>query len=265
MESHHYGFTPSFISKLSHLCFLEPLDDMEEILKKIIKSEFGEGNYEKVDEALKNWSEAIRYYTASSADQYGAFRVGPSYPFNLRQNISIPADPKAMFGAGICNSLIPLAFNSWSGAPYGVRVIEEKKSLQKMLEYIEKGVSLIESTEEKNGKLDELLNLGKFIRNTVVTGINTKNMQYLRHKLFGLETKDGMEELIDTIEKLLLDEMENVKATIPLVEKDSRLGWEPSMEYVTDKEHLEWKIRQLKYVLDTEITDCRKSLDYIHT
>ena len=88
-------------------------------------------------------------------------------------------------------------------------------------------------------------------------------MQYLRHKLFGLETKEGMAELIDRIEKLLLDEIENARATIPLVEKDSRLGWEPSMEYVTDREHIEWKIRQVQFVLDVEIKDCRDSLELI--
>ncbi len=263
MESHHFGFTPSFISKLSNLCFLEPLEDMDEILAKIIKSEFGEENYEKVNEALENWSEAIRYYTASSAEQYGAFRVGPSYPFNLRQDIRIPADPKAMFGAGICRTLIPLNMISWSGAPYGVRVIEERKSLEKMLQYMEKGLEAMEKTTRSNDKLDELINLGKFIRNTVVTGINAKYMQYYRHKLFGLETKDEMTELIDKIEKLLLEEIENAKATIPLVEKDSRLGWEPSMEYVTDKAHLEWKIRQCRYVIDVELADCRKSVECI--
>ena len=263
MESHHFGFTPSFISKLSNLCFLEPLDDMEEILEKILKSEFGEENYALVNEAMVNWSEAIRCYPASNENQYGAFRVGPSYPFNLVRTISIPTDPKAMFGARICSSLVQMSVNLWAGAPYGVRVLGEKKSLQKMLEFMEKGVKLIEEAPEKNAKLDELLNLGKFIRNTVVTGINAKDMQYLRHKLFGLETKVDMPELIDKIEKLLLDEIENAKATIPLVEKDSRLGWEPSMEYVTDKEHLEWKIRQCQFVIDVEIKDCRDSLELI--
>ena len=38
------------------------------------------------------------------------------------------------------------------------------------------------------------------------------------------------------------NEIENAKNTIPLVERDSRLGFEPSMEYMCDKAHLEWKI-----------------------
>ncbi len=263
MESHHFGFTPSFISKLSNLCFLEPLEDMNLILEKILKSEFGEENYEKVNEALECWSEAIRYYTASSADQYGAFRVGPSYPFNLVRTIAIPADPKAMFGAGINSPQISMAWNSWAGAPYGLRVYEEKKSLQKMLDLLEKGVKLMEEAPGGNAKFDELLNLGRFIRNTTITGVNAKDMQALRNKLFSLTDKKEMVTTIDEIEALLLREIENAKSTIPLVEKDSRLGWEPSMEYVTDKNMLEWKIRQVQFVLDVEIKDCRDSLNFI--
>jgi len=42
---------------------------------------------------------------------------------------------------------------------------------------------------------------------------------------------------------------------------DSSLGWEPSMEYMTDKEHLLWKIRAEEYVLNSEIVKIRRSID----
>ena len=42
------------------------------------------------------------------------------------------------------------------------------------------------------------------------------------------------------------DEIGNALRTIPLVEADSRLGYEPSMEYMCDRAHLEWKIRHTK-------------------
>ena len=58
-----------------------------------------------------------------------------------------------------------------------------------------------------------------------------------------------MDELVDILE----EERRNVLETIPLAEADSCLGWEPSMEYCGDREHLEWKLekldRLLKYVL----------------
>ena len=48
--------------------------------------------------------------------------------------------------------------------------------------------------------------------------------------------------LLDKIEALAYKEIENAKAAIPYVEFDSRLGYEPSMEYMCDRSHLEWKI-----------------------
>ena len=53
------------------------------------------------------------------------------------------------------------------------------------------------------------------------------------------------------------------------LEVDSRLGWEPSMEYMCDKERLEWKMREVDYVINYEIKNYRRSLtlkesDYRH-
>ena len=57
---------------------------------------------------------------------------------------------------------------------------------------------------------------------------------------------------LNQIKELLYSERENVLDTIPLVEADSRLGWEPRMDYVCDRSHLEWKLRQLS-IAEAEI------------
>ena len=44
---------------------------------------------------------------------------------------------------------------------------------------------------------------------------------------------------------ILDDEEANVRETIPVVEYDSALGWEPTMFYICDRANLEWKLRQL--------------------
>ena len=136
MESHHYGFTPSFISRLSNLVFLEPLEPMEEILEKILRAEFEEENYQAVDKGLGLWSEAIRHFTPSNLDQYGAFRVGPSYPFNLTRFNKVPSDPEAMFGNGITDRAVIPGISPGT-IPPGLRMKDEIKSLEKMLEYME--------------------------------------------------------------------------------------------------------------------------------
>ena len=71
--------------------------------------------------------------------------------------------------------------------------------------------------------------------------------------------KQNAQTLIDDIENIILKERENVLDTIPIVELDSRLGWEPSMEYTTDTKGLEWKLRQLDYELTYKIPAYRKA------
>ena len=64
------------------------------------------------------------------------------------------------------------------------------------------------------------------------------------------------------MEEILLRERENVLDTIPVVKLDSKLGWEPSMEYTTDEKGLRWKLRQLDYELNVKIKAYRKANSY---
>jgi hypothetical protein len=65
--------------------------------------------------------------------------------------------------------------------------------------------------------------------------------------------------ILNKMASLIHAEIANAEATIPLVEEDSRLGWEPSMEYMTDRPHLEWKIALLRKIVDVEIPQLRKA------
>ncbi|MBR3943274.1 MAG: hypothetical protein IKJ55_07935, partial [Clostridia bacterium] len=67
--------------------------------------------------------------------------------------------------------------------------------------------------------------------------------------------------VVDQMEQMIIAEKANVEATIPLVQQDSRLGWEPRMEYSTDERHLRWKLKHCDFVLNLEIPNLRKSLE----
>jgi len=257
MESHHYGIYPSFISKLSKWCFNDPKRPMEEILDDVLISEYGKDVLPTVKQALELWSEAINYYTPTDNDQYCAFRLGPAYPFCFLVPYKSPDVPYAHFGNEIYNS----AYATWyphevtfhKGAPVPIRVAAEIRSLEKMLDLMEKGVKILENANVKNDKLLYLLNLGKYITNSVKTAINSKKWYKLISAFHSSETHDEVLNVLDKMEQLLSLEIENAKDTIPLVECDSRLGWEPSMEYMGDREHIEWKIKHANYVITTEI------------
>lgn len=264
MESHHFGFYPSFISKLGKHAFLEPREDLNTVLKKILISEFGAENYPQVDEALQYVSQAITHHVPSDSDQYGAFRVGPSFPFCLTKDIKIPSDPEAHFGSRI----VEIRYIHTGGTPssifrtmpMGARILQECASLEKMLACMEKGVELLYAAPRRNEKLDELTNLCHFIRNCVHTGLNAKRWHVLVCRSNATFTTEGLAQIYDEMDALLNEERKVVEDTIPLVEADSRLGWEPSMLYMTDRWHLEWKLRQLDYVQGHELASYRKCL-----
>ena len=45
--------------------------------------------------------------------------------------------------------------------------------------------------------------------------------------------------------ELLQEERQNAEDSIPLVEYDSSIGFEPSMHYVTDPKRILWKLSQV--------------------
>ncbi len=256
MESHHYGFWPSFIGRLSKEAFMINAD-MEKSMADTLAAEFGEENVKAADEALKCWSEAITHYVPCNDDQYGPFRCGPSYPMCLDRVINVYSDPKAHFGNCIIvpgyfdgNSGRNTFYKIWCTVP-NIRIKREEEEITLMKEYFDKGIAVLEGIE--NTETEFLLNMGKYISHCVQTTINMKKWAQLKMKLKAADTREEILRLADEMTALAYEEIENVRETIPLVEADSRLGWEPSMEYICDREHLEWKIRQVEFVINTEL------------
>ena len=101
-----------------------------------------------------------------------------------------------------------------------------------------------------------MINLAKFITNSARTTVNVKEWVKLKVKLSDAADKT---EIIKEMRVIGEREIKNAEATIPLVEFDSRLGYEPSMEYMCDKAHIVWKIDLLRKVLDVELTELENS------
>ena len=206
------------------------------------------------------------HYTASNEDQYGPWRVGPAYPFIFHPNITrtmankeiqFPTDPKAHFGWRIIKTFYQPYENEYQSAGF-LRYPAEIRSLKKMLVLWEQGLQEARhAANTENGK--RLVALGEFIRNSVITTINIKKWWRLNMALQTSETAEAALKILDQLKRLAQAEIKNASNTIPAVETDSRLGWEPSMEYVCDRWHLEWKIRQVKSAL-REIAAYRKIL-----
>lgn len=259
MESHHFGIWPSIISDLAKQCFIKENSSFEDNMTQVIKAHFGDGNIDEIKEALRSFSEAIRHYTPTDADQYGAFRCGPSYPLCLIKEIKPPSEEFAHFGNRILYVNYPADYAPTSNLPCGrgmlanLRIKGEIELLNKMLKLMEKGVEILEGIKNPNNELLYLINLGKYICHCVVTGIHAKEWYIAISSLRAATEREDVLKAIEEVKRILYAEKKNAEETIPIVEKDSRLGWEPSMDYIGDKEHIEWKLRHLDYVLDYEL------------
>ena len=97
-----------------------------------------------------------------------------------------------------------------------------------------------------------LLNMCKFIANAARTTVNVKNWKLGKEILEGNDA-DKKREAAAKMREVGLAEIENARNTIPLVEYDSRLGYEPSMEYMCDREHIEWKLALTERAVNEEL------------
>lgn len=273
MEGHHYGYYPSIVSELAKWSYWSPSVSAEKILEKIAVRDFGKAGAPYALEAWKLWSEAINDYIPANEDQYGPCRIGPSYPLIFHpditrtfspQEIAMPSSPHASFGHRIIKTFYH-PFENEQQSPGGIRFPAEIMMLEKMLKIWRDAISSLEKAVEfapakKKHAAGKMLGMGKYIANTILTTIHMKQWWLLNKKLLLEISVSNSEKLLKKIEKLALEEIKNAEDTIPLVEADSRLGREPTMEYMTDREHLEWKIKQVQAVLDYEIPVYRKIL-----
>ena len=274
MESHHYGWWPSFVSELAKWSFWTPSPSVEVLAKAIAQRDYGARAAPLVVKTWRDWSDAIRCdYIPTNEDQYGPFRVGPSYPLIFHPNLSrsfaaknlkIPSAWNASNGSGIVFTLYqPLDDSRQSPGP--CRVAVEIRALRRMAVRWQAGLRSLEKAlarmpEHKRPAGEHLLNLGRFMLNTINTVIHVKEWWMLNQRLLVTDRPRKLHAILDAMEALARREIENARATIPLVERDSRLGWEPSMEYMTDAAHLRWKIAQVQAVLQSDIPEYRRAI-----
>ncbi len=273
IDAHHYGWWPSVISELSKWCLWSPYVSAEEMSFRLACREYGKEAAPLVIEAWRKWSEALQYYTPSDEDQYGPFRIGPSYPLilqidNIRKacngTLKLPQSKFALTGNGIFfTKYQPLEFAHQT--PGFARTETEIRSLTHMQQLWNEGVALFEQAmglipDRKRYNGEKMLNLGRFIGSIITTAIHVKRWYRLNMQLRLEDDLEKAQEICRTLIQLGRDEIANAKAAIPLVEVDSRLGYEHTMHYMTDKDHLDWKIEQVRRVIEEEIPEIQDKI-----
>jgi hypothetical protein len=250
------GWWPSVVAELAKWAFWRPHTAADDILPRLARRDYGPQGAPSAMEAWRHWSEAIIDYVPTNEDQYGPFRVGPAYPLLLGEDgIDFPAADYAHFGAGILKT---------DYRPHDPSILDgEIACLEAMASRWSQGVEAmaraVEAAPERKGETGHrALALGRFILCCVRTTIHVKQWWKLRKQLVETEEAAARSAILDHLDDLGRREIDNVNAAVPLVRYDSRLGWEPSMEYMADADHLEWKLAQLDWVLAEEIPSHRR-------
>lgn len=303
MESHHYGFWPSFISDLAKHAFWRsegssampgealafarstpeegesgrlpsPPDlSLPGMCEALACRDYGREAAPLVIETWKCWSEAITHYAPTNEDQYGPFRIGPSYPMLFQHKVVLPAAWHAMFGSRIVHidykpsdyKVRELGYQSLGPS----RIEAETISLERMEALLEEGLALLSeaigrmpASKKEDG--EALWRIGRFMQLSVRTTLHLKRWWKLKMRVLSEADPNVTEALLREMERLARAEIANAEAAVPLVEADSRLGWEPSMDYMTDATHLRWKSAQVEGVIE-ELRAYAKSLKLTDT
>lgn len=264
MESHHYGWWPSFVSELAKWAYWSPGPPAEDVCAALAARDFGAETAPVVLQGFRDWSEALRdHYVPTNEDQYGPFRIGPSYPLIFGSTPKFPVSDHAMFGDRIF-------FIDYRPAPGGrleqsvgaARIGPEIQCLRRMAEQWNRGLRRMRDAEMKSGlpAASDLVRLGAFILSSIRTTIHVKEWSLARQRLFVEDDPLSADKLLDDLLSAARRELANAESALPLVQEDSRLGWEPSMEYVCGPDQLKWKIRQVRRVIDSEIPAYRARL-----
>jgi hypothetical protein len=258
MESHHYGFWPSFIGELSKQAFWSPDTPLRDYCAALARRDYGSEAAPLVLEAWERWSEAIRHYIPTNEDQYGPFRIGPSYPLLFQQKIVLPAAWFALWGNRIVHieykpsdfKVRELGYQSLGPSRIDSEIAslrELRRLLEQGLASLERAIALMPTSKRLAG--EDLRRLGEFMSRSALTALHAKQWWKLKQRLLGEPDPNMAGALLGEMKRVARLEIANAEATIPLTAADSRLGWEPSMDYMTDPEHLCWKIAQVEGVI----------------
>jgi len=248
MENHHFGWWPSFLSELEKEEFTEGGMPFEQHLRAIAVRDFGEKNADRALAVWKKWSDLARDYVPTDDNQYGPFRIGPAYPYNFGgkkiENKDFPSDRYASNGIGICRlnylqrGYVPELQDE--GDPQ-VRMRAELELLPPMAAAYDEGADFFAGIDTPQAK--HMANLGRYLARATTTALNVKRG--------ALAFLAGDKAAVAAIAR---EEYANAKAALPLVEVDSRLGWEPSMEYGGGPRQIRWKLQKMEALYGKEVS-----------
>ncbi|MBO6120618.1 MAG: hypothetical protein J6Q49_02065 [Kiritimatiellae bacterium] len=244
MENHHFGWWPGFVAELENEAFFRGGIPFERHLRLIAARDYGEENADAAIAVWKKWSDDAADYVPTDCNQYGTFRIGPAYPFTfghapVKRNEFPGKRYASNWPADICRmdyireGFVPQLTPERMDDAYFAKEIE---LLEPMARHYAEGERAFAAMAAKldgrrRRRALEMSNFAGYLAACCRTAINVKR------GAIAFRTGDN-----GALLAAARDEYANAKAALKFVEADSRLGWEPSMEYCGGPEQIRWKL-----------------------
>ncbi|MBO7721967.1 MAG: hypothetical protein J6T01_06140 [Kiritimatiellae bacterium] len=254
MENHHYGWWPSFIAELENEALTDGGMPFETHLAKIAARDYGASNAESAVNVWRTWSRNHADFAPTDMNQYGTFRIGPAYPFTFGAPVvkreEFPGLRYASnWPAGICRmdylkeGYVPQLTPERMDNEY---LLKEVELLAPMAEDYAAGARIFRrisaaETGRRRAKALEMADYGDYFAAAVRTAVNVKRGAVAFRK--------GDRAALLAAAKA---EYANASAAVALVERNSRLGWEPSMEYCGGPVQIRWKLSLMEKIYGKE-------------
>lgn len=250
MEGHHYGWYPSFITELSKEAFTEGGIPFAVHLRRIAARDFGEANVEAAVCAWQGLSEAIADAYPCPQNLAGPYRIGPAFPFNFGGKRIAYEDVPFPKASAYVSLYCWTYFNymedfAKSRNPPVVKTDWEPDQLRLEIELLADMVRKADAaadtfadmiaglTARQAKKAQKMSDLARYMGRCWTTVRNLK-----RGALVMLE-KNGDR---GTLLPIAREEYANKLKALDLVRRDSRLGWEPSMDYMGGADIINWSL-----------------------
>ncbi|MBE6930962.1 MAG: hypothetical protein E7463_11835 [Ruminococcaceae bacterium] len=277
LESHTYGFWPSFLPELAKAAYTEPQQDMNALLRAIAVRDYGEVNADTVLSAWEHFSEGMRHCISTNEDQYGPCRIGPAYPLFFEKSEKIPVGPESFKNPN--NTCDPVyRFNPDNMDKLAYEIDEYSLMMNEFRAGNELLASIIPTLpENKKPYAEEALTVSRFIENTARTTVNVKrwhkakihigvyvdsraiwtggrhDMADAKSPVKPLDIREDREYWINELIAIGEAEIRNAEDTIPLVQANSRLGYTQELDYCGSEEQILWKIEKTRAAIEEEV------------
>lgn len=276
METWSYGFKPNFMAALRAWYSWTDAPPLDDLLRKVARSEFGPGSEEAVLAAWNHFSDAIRLVPDTGPNMGTTNSIGSPFFFDKPQPRTMTVEHSWTF-PGIKGGGVPISYY-WPFAPSRVILNPDfsnrvnaaeryahpfslpvfNKYLLLAADKMEKGLesyrsaALAAPAEKRRIAFREVL-LAEQIEHMMRSDAAVLEFEDLRFRLHQTTDKAEKNRMLDRMAAILRDEIPRTQSAYETARRDSRLGYEWEQDYFYTPHVLEEKLAQLREVLNREL------------